>query len=141
MSLEINNLIKEHRITFDDGCDYSGVIIDGWNRAARARAKSSYQPPLKPVAVTTPQLGTGAIVKIGNRSVYGRKVLTGVYQLCLSGRTPVQIASMLKMPLYRVKDLLKRNTSVRREVYMQVATTPLPTEAEILRRLAAESKA
>lgn len=141
MALEINNLIKERRNGLDDGCDHCKSIIDGWNVAARARSRSCYQPPAKPVQVTTPQVGAGAIVKIGNRNVYGRKVLTGIYQLHLSGRTPGQIAVMLKMPFYRVEHLLKRSTPVRREIYMNVATSPLPTEAEILRRLAAESKA
>lgn len=141
MSLEINKLINERRIGLDDGCDYCNTIIDNWNAAARARSRSCYQPPVKPTAVTTPQIGAGAIVKIGNRNMYGRKVLTGIYQLHLSGRTPGQIAMMLKMPFYRVEHLLKRNTSVRREIYISVGAAPLPTEAEILRHLAAESKA
>ncbi|CAI2003489.1 hypothetical protein [Serratia fonticola] len=141
MSVEINNLIKERRIGLDDGCDHCSAIIDGWNASARARSRSPYQRPVKPVPVTTPQVGAGAIVKIGNRNMYGRKVLTGIYQLHLSGRTPGQIAIMLKMPFYRVEHLLKRNTPMRREIFLIVSTAPLPTEAEILRRLAAESKA
>lgn len=141
MSVEINNLIKDRRIGLDDGCDHCGAIIDSWNVLARARSRSPYQRPVKPVLVTTPQVGAGAIVKIGNRNMYGRKVLAGIYQLHLSGRTLGQIAMMLKMPFYRVEHLLKRNTPMRREIFLIVSTAPLPTEAEILRRLAAESKA
>ncbi|MEL5224406.1 hypothetical protein [Serratia nevei] len=141
MSLEINRLINEHRIGLDDGCDYGASILDTMNAAARARTKSCYQLPPKPLAVSKPMWETGPVVKIGNRNVYGRKVITGVYQLHLSGRTPVQIARLLKMPVFRVEHLLKRGTSVRREIFRLVSTQPLPTEAEIMRCLAAESKA
>lgn len=141
MSLEINTLIKERRHVSDDGCDYCATFIDNWNAAARARSGACYQPPVKPPVVCSPKTETGAVVKIGNRNVYGRKVITGVYQLHHSGRSAVQIAHMLKMPVYRVEYLLKRGTSVRREIFRQVSTQPLPTEAEIMRCLAAESKA
>ncbi|WP_085337050.1 hypothetical protein [Serratia marcescens] len=141
MAVEINKLINERRIGVDDGCDYGAVIIDNLNAAARARTRACYQPPVRAPFVSRPQGDDSPVVKIGNRNVYGRKVITGIYQLHLSGRTPVQIARLLKMPLHRVEHLLRRETSVRREIFRNVSTQPLPTEAEIMRCLAAESKA
>lgn len=137
MSLEINTLIKERHHVSDDGCDYCAMFIDNWNTAARARSGACYQPLIKPPAVSSPKTETGAVVKTGNHNVYGRKVITGVYQRYHSGRSAVQIAHML----YRVEHLLKRGTSVRREIFRQVSIQPLPAEAEIMCCLAAESKA
>ncbi|MBH3246106.1 hypothetical protein I5N23_04310 [Serratia marcescens] len=141
MAVEINKLINERRIGVDDGCDYGAVILDNLNAAARARTRACYQPPVRAPFVSRPQGDDSPVVKIGNRNVYGRKVITGIYQLHLSGRTPVQIARLLKMPLHRVEHPLRRGTSVRREIFRNVSTQPLPTEAEIMRCLAAESKA
>lgn len=105
MAVEINKLINERRIGVDDGCDYGAVILDNLNAAARARTRACYQPPVRAPFVSRPQGDDSPVVKIGNRNVYGRKVITGIYQLHLSGRTPVQIARLLKMPLHRVEHL------------------------------------
>ena len=130
MSLEINRLINERRIGLDDGCDYGASILDTMNAAARARTKSCYQLPPAAGRQQT-DVGNRACGENWQPQCLCRKVITGVYQLHLSGHTPVQIARLLKMPVFRVEHLLKRGTSVRREIFRLVSTQPLPTEAEL----------
>lgn len=141
MAVEINSLINEIRPVCDDGCDHTGCIIDRWHSAARARSRIYATPPAKPIPVTAAAKATGAVVKIGNRPAYGKNVLTGIYCLHLSGKTDRQIALALKMSEEKVHHLLERKTAKRKSIFMQCAAAPLPPEAEIMRRLAAESKA
>lgn len=141
MAIEINNLINEVRPVSDDGCDHTGCIIDGWHSAARAQSRAPATPPVKPNPVTAAAKASGAVVKIGNRPAYGKKVLMGIYCLHLSGKTDKEIASSLKMSEEKVHHLLNRKTAKRKSIFMQCAAAPLPTESEIMRQLAAESKA
>lgn len=141
MALDINNLINEVRPVVDDGCDHTARIIDSWHCAARARSRAPATPPLRLVPVTEAARVSGAVVKIGNRPAYGKNVLVGIYRLHLSGKTNLQIARALKMSEEKVRHLLERKTANRKTIYMQCAAAPLPTEAEIMRALAAESKA
>lgn len=139
--ISTNNLINEVRIVNDDGCDHTGCIIDGWNCAARARSRAPATPPVKPVPVTTAAKASGAVVKIGNRPAYGKNVIAGIYRLHLSGKTSHEIAKALKMSDGKVEHLLARKTARCKTIFMQCAGAPLPTESEIMRALAAESKA
>lgn len=141
MTLEINSLIRERRPVVDDGRDYSAVYIDTWQAAARARCKVAYFPTVKASKVCKPVTEGLPVVKIGDRNAYGNGVLTGIYQLYLLGRTAEQIAKMLKMPLQRVEHLLTRTSAKRKSIFIKAARQQLPTEAEIMRRLSAESKA
>ncbi|MBU9837379.1 hypothetical protein J1786_21520 [Rahnella sp. L72c] len=138
---DTNNLIQEVRPLKDDGCDYTATIIDRWNCAARARSRVSATPPVKPVPVTEAAKASGVVVKIGNRISYGKRVTMGIYQLHLSGKTDREIARALCMPEDSVNHLLKRGTPSRKSLFMKCAAAPLPTESEIMRHLAAESKA
>ena len=95
MSLEINRLINERRIGLDDGCDYGASILDTMNAAARARTKSCYQLPPAAGRQQT-DVGNRACGENWQPQCLWRKVITGVYQLHLSGHTPVQIARLLK---------------------------------------------
>lgn len=141
MAQEINSLINEVRPVADDGCDHTGSIIDRWHCAARARSRAYATPPVKPVPVTNAAKASGAVVKIGNRPAYGKNVLMGIYRLHLSGKTDRDIARALKMSEEKVHLLLARKTATRKTIFMQCAAAPLPTEQEIMRQLAAESKA
>ena len=138
---DINHLIQEVRPLQDDGCDYTATIIDGWGAAARARCRAPATPPIKPVPVTAAAKASGVVVKIGNRISYGKRVITGIYQLHLSGKSDQEIARALCMSEDSVNHLLKRGTPARKSLYMKCAAAPLPTESEIMRHLAAESKA
>lgn len=138
--IDINTLIIERRPVVDDGRDHSARLIDCWNAAARARSGVAYLLPVKASHVCKPVTEGLAMVRIGDRNAYGNRVLTGIYQLYLLGRTAEQIAKMLKMPLQRVEHLLDRNSAKRKSVFIKASHQPLPTEAEIMRRLAAESK-
>ncbi|MBU9812352.1 hypothetical protein J1785_21805 [Rahnella sp. SL6] len=138
---ETNNYIREVRPLQDDGCDYTATIIDRWNCAARARSRVTATPPVKPVPVTEAAKASGVVVKIGNRISYGKRVTMGIYQLHLSGKTDREIARALCMSEDSVNHLLKRGTPSRKSLYMKCAASPLPTESEIMRHLAAESKA
>jgi len=141
MSLETNSLISEIRPMIDDGCDHTGAIIDRWNCAARARSRVPATPPVRPVPVTEAAKASGVVVKIGNRISYGKRVTMGIYQLHLSGKTDREIARALCMSEDSVNHLLKRGTPARKSLFMKCAAAPLPTESEIMRHLAAESKA
>lgn len=141
MAFETNKLIKEFRFVADDGCDHTGSIIDRMHSAARARCRVFATPPVKPVPVSAAAKASGAVVKIGNRPSYGKTILTGIYQLHLSGKSDRDIARSLRMSEEKVRHLLSRKTATRKTIFMQCAGAPLPLESEILRRLAAESKA
>ncbi|NMP26879.1 hypothetical protein GW590_08380 [Rahnella sp. SAP-1] len=141
MAIEINSLIHEVRNVCDDGCDHTAKIIDGWNCAARARSRAPATPPVRPIPVTEAAKACGAVVKIGNRPAYGKKVIMGIYRLHLSGKSNAAIAAALKMSEEKVHHLLARKTARCKDIYMQCAAQPLPTESEIMRSLAAESKA
>lgn len=65
----------------------------------------------------------------------------GIYRLHLSGKTDRDIARALKMSEEKVHHLLARKTAARKTIFMQCAAAPLPAEQEIMRQLAAESKA
>lgn len=132
-----NEMIRDKRFVMDDGCDYGPAIMDRINQAARA----PFCPPPKPQRVAKPVAETGPIVKIGDRISYGRRVMTGVYELQRLGRSPECIALMLRMPLDRVVHILKPLTAVRREIQQRVLTAPIPSEKDVMRRLAAESRA
>ena len=138
---DTNNLIQEVRPLQDDGCDYTATIIDRWNCAARARSRVPATLPVKPAPVSEAAKATGVIVKIGNRISYGKRFVTGIYQLHLSGKTNREIARALCMSEDSVSHLLKRGTPSRKSLFMKCAASPLPTESEIMRHLAAESKA
>jgi len=138
---EANKYIREVRPLQDDGCDYTATIIDSWNCAARARSRVPASAPVKPIPVTEAAKASGVVVKIGNRISYGKRVVTGIYQLHLSGKTDREIARALCMSEDSVNHLLKRGTPARKSLYMKCAASPLPTESEIMRHLAAESKA
>lgn len=136
-----NEMIRDKRFVMDDGCDYGPAIMDRINQAARARCRAPFFPPPKPQRVAKPVAETGPIVKIGDRISYGRRVMTGVYELQRLGRSPQSIALMLRMPLDRVVHILKPLTAVRREIQQRVLTAPIPSEKDVMRRLAAESRA
>lgn len=136
-----NEMIRDKRFVMDDGCDYGPAIMDRINQAARARCRAPYCQPPKPQRVAKPVAETGPIVKIGDRISYGRRVMTGVYELQRLGRSPECIALMLRMPLDRVVHILKPLTAVRREIQQRVLTASIPSEKDVMRRLAAESRA
>ncbi|EOV4168345.1 TPA: hypothetical protein ACI1HO_000763 [Yersinia enterocolitica] len=137
----INEYINEKRPVIDDGCDHGPAIIDRINQAARARLRVPYVPAPKLDKVAEPVIEHGAMVKIGNRINYGRRVMTGIYELQRLGRSPQRISVMLKMPLDRVEHILKADTPVRLELLNKVKAGPLPSEPNIMKRLAAESRA
>jgi hypothetical protein len=137
----INEYINEKRPVIDDGCDHGPAIMDRINQAARARLRAPYVPTPKPQKVSTPAAENGPIVKIGERLSYGRRVMTGIYELQQLGRTPQSIALMLRMPLDRVEHILKADTPVRRDILRVVKSRLTPPEADIMKRLAAESRA
>ncbi|QQN36636.1 hypothetical protein JHW33_08525 [Rahnella aceris] len=138
---ETNNYIREVRPLQDDGCDYTATIIDRWNSAAQARSRVTATPPVKPVPINDAAKASGVVVKIGNRISYGKRVTMGIYQLHLSGKTDLEIARALCMSEDSVSHLLKFGTPSRKSLFMKCTAAPLPTEPEIMRRLAAESKA
>ncbi|WP_240785617.1 DUF2213 domain-containing protein [Rahnella sp. CJA17(1/100)] len=109
---DTNNLIQKVRPLQDDGCDYTATIIDRWNCAARARSRVPATPPVKPAPVTEAARATGVVVKIGNRISYVKRVVTGIYQLHLSGKTNREIARALCISEDSVNHLLKRGTQV-----------------------------
>ncbi|END6102902.1 hypothetical protein AB8899_12130 [Yersinia enterocolitica] len=137
----INEYINEKRPVIDDGCDHGPAIIDRINQAARARLRVPYVPAPKLDKVAEPVIEHGAMVKIGNRISYGRRVMTGIYELQHLGRSPQRISVMLKMPLDRVEHILKADTPVRNELLNLVRIRRLPVEDEVMRKLAAESRA
>ncbi|KDE37443.1 hypothetical protein AW40_07300 [Kosakonia radicincitans UMEnt01/12] len=47
----------------DDGCDYTAVILWQMNAGARARSRSAYVPPPRPVQVVKPRVATKATAK------------------------------------------------------------------------------
>lgn len=104
----------------------------------RARRTAHRQNPQR---VARPAVESGPIVKIGDRISYGRRVMTGIYELQRLGRSPESIALMLRMPLDRVLHILKPLTAVRREIQKSVASGLPPREKDVMRRLAAESRA
>lgn len=118
----INEMIRDKRFVMDDGCDHAPAILDRINQAARARSRAPYCPPPKPQRVARPAAESGPIVKIGDRISYGRRVMTGIYELQRLGRSPECIALMLRMPLDRVLHILKPLTAVRREIQKSVAS-------------------
>ncbi|CNL81847.1 TPA: hypothetical protein ACIU15_003844 [Yersinia enterocolitica] len=136
----INKYINEKRPVIDDGCDHGPAIMDRINQAARARLRVPYVPAPKLDKVAEPVIEHGAMVKIGNRISYGRRVMTGIYELQRLGRSPQRISVMLKMPLDRVEHILKADTPVRLELLNKVKAGPLPAEHDIMKRLAAESR-
>lgn len=84
----INEMIRDKRFVMDDGCDHAPAILDRINQAARARSRAPYCPPPKPQRVARPAAESGPIVKIGDRISYGRRVMTGIYELQRLGRSP-----------------------------------------------------
>ncbi|HEN3358506.1 TPA: hypothetical protein U5D61_002556 [Yersinia enterocolitica] len=130
----INEYINEKRPVIDDGCDHGPAIIDRINQAARARLRVPYVPAPKLDKVAEPVIEHGAMVKIGNRISYGRRVMTGIYELQRLGRSPQRIS-------VRVEHILKADTPVRLELLNKVKAGPLPSEPNIMKRLAAESRA
>lgn len=83
-----------------------------------------------------PVAETGPIVKIGDLISYGRRVMTGVYELQRLGRSP----ECISMPLDRVVHILNTLTVVRREIQQRVLTAPIPSEKDVMRRLATECR-
>ncbi|WP_410015835.1 hypothetical protein [Sodalis sp. C49] len=138
--VNVNDFIVDRRDIIDDGCDYGAVIMNSLNEAARARCRADYIRPPKPIKVAEPAVGSGPVVKIGERASYGRKVMTGVYQLHRLGHSADEIARMLKMPLDRVKHVLKHDTAIRRKLFGEVMSGARPVEGDVMRGLAAESR-
>ncbi len=138
--VNVNDFIVDRRDIFDDGCDYGAVIMNGLNEAARARCRAAYVRAPKPVRVSEPAVGSGPVVKIGDRASYGRKVMRGVYQLHRLGHSADEIARMLKMPLDRVKHVLKHDTAIRRKLFGEVMSGARPIVEDVMKELAAESK-
>ncbi|MCW7549221.1 hypothetical protein OO184_15085 [Photorhabdus sp. APURE] len=134
-------LILDNRGIYDDGCDYTASILYQLNQSARARTGAPYQPKPKLIQVVVPVRESAPIVKIGERINYGRKIVRGIYELSRLGRSTESIAIMLKMPLDRVQHVMSCNSSMKKAVYKQVMAAPKPIEKEIMKRLAAESKA
>lgn len=116
----VNDMIRDKRFVMDDGCDYGPAIMDRINQAARACCRAPYCQPPKPQHVAKPVAETGPIVKIGDRISYGRRVMTGVYELQRLGRSPECIALMLRIPLDRVVHIFKPLKAVRREIQQRV---------------------
>ncbi|CAM3716035.1 hypothetical protein BS639_17030 [Rouxiella silvae] len=137
----VNDLIVDTRSIFDDGRDYTACVLDNINAAARARTRTSYVPPIKAAQVSKPVTESGPIVKIGERASYGRNVCRGIYELELRGRSADYIAIALRMPLGRVEHILKHDTGTRRKIYQEVNSVPAPAEREIMKRMAAETRA
>ncbi|CDL84879.1 hypothetical protein [Xenorhabdus szentirmaii] len=137
---DVNKLILDRRDITDDGCDHSASIIDSYHQAARARSRQPYQPKPKLIQVSLPAMASEPIVNIGERINYGRKIVKGIYELSRLGYSANSIAILLRMPLERVQHVLSCNSSMKRAVYKQVMAAPVPTEKEIMKRLAAESK-
>jgi hypothetical protein len=141
MATEVNNLIQEIRPVIDDGCDHTALIIDSWHCAARARSRAPATKPPQPILTSEQVKSTGAVVKIGNRTAYGKTIITGIYQLYLLGKTGQEIAKALKMSEDKVDHFLALKTERCRTIYFRCKAQPLPHESEIMRALAKESRA
>lgn len=129
---------------FDDGRDYTAVLLARMNGVGGLRVKPDGEVP-KPVGKAKPvakPVNTGVkCANIGKRVRYSRDIMTGIYQLHRRDKTPEEIARLTDIPLRDVNALLRHSTELQGAIWKRVKAQPessLPTPEVIITRMARE---
>lgn len=128
-------LVSKHGIggisMHDDGCDYTAVILDRQNAAARARTRTGFRPAVKPVKVSDISIPEVSQVFLGDRMTFSRGILEGIYHLQMLGYSAETISERTGIGLLTVKDILRRKTNSHRAAFSAASVKPLSNERAI----------
>ncbi|QKJ87449.1 hypothetical protein PMPD1_2507 [Paramixta manurensis] len=127
----------------DDGCDHTQRIIWMMHQRANIRRGIPWTPCPLPIKIDPfKEISQPTTLTIGVRRTYSRNVAQGIYQLYRRGCNENNIASMLGIPLDKIRVIMEHKTQTQRRAWQLVQqASHLPTQQEIISRLSKERPA